>query len=195
MRRRFLAWVISGCSALVFGGCAAPQIAPALKAADTLAVAGRLSLVSGQADGQKALYGGFRLLLQGAASGEFDVFSPLGQMLAKARWSPGQASLNDGRQTQSYASFDDMTRAALGVALPQAALQDWVRGRPASDLPAQRLGDGGFEQLGWRVQPTWRDGRLALLKAQRLGGAPAELRMVIESATPQTGSATSAGVN
>ena len=63
-------------------------------------------------------------------------------MLARAQWSPGQASLNDGRQTQLYASFDAMTRAALGVALPQAALQDWVRGLPAVGLPVQRLPSG-----------------------------------------------------
>jgi outer membrane lipoprotein LolB len=116
-------------------------------------------------------------------------------MLARARWSPGQASLNDGRQTQTYASFDAMTHAALGVALPQAALQDWVRGRPASGLPVQHLADGRFEQLGWQVQPVWRDGHLALLKAQRTGGDPAELRMAIESTTPQDKGTGTAGGN
>ena len=190
MRRRLFAGVIAGAvvGVMALGGCATPQLPQSSEPANTLALAGRLSLVSGQPDAQKALYGGFRLVLRGAVSGEFEVFSPLGQMLAKAQWSPGQASLDNGRQTQHFASFDDMTRAALGVALPQAALQDWVRGRPASSLPSQTLTDGGFEQLGWKVQPTWRDGQLALLKAQRLAGDPAELRMAIESATaaPQT---------
>lgn len=187
MRRRLFAGVVAGAVvgviAMALGGCATPQLPQSSEPANTLALAGRLSLVSGQPDAQKALYGGFRLVLRGAVSGEFEVFSPLGQMLAKAQWSSGQASLDDGRQTQHFASFDDMTRAALGVALPQAALQDWVRGRPAASLPSQALTDGGFEQLGWKVQPTWRDGQLALLKAQRLAGDPAELRMAIESAT------------
>ncbi len=192
MRRRLFAGVVAGAVvgviAMALGGCATPQLPQSSEPANTLALAGRLSLVSGQPDAQKALYGGFRLVLRGAVSGEFEVFSPLGQMLAKAQWRPGQASLDNGRQIQHYASFDDMTRAALGVALPQAALQDWVRGRPAASLPSQTLTDGGFEQLGWKVQPTWRDGQLALLKAQRLAGDPAELRMAIESATaaPQT---------
>ena len=190
MRRRLFAGVIAGAvvGVMALDGCATPQLPQSSEPANTLALAGRLSLVSGTPDAQKALYGGFRLVLRGAVSGEFEVFSPLGQMLAKAQWSPGQASLDNGRQTQHFASFDDMTRAALGVALPQAALQDWVRGRPASSLPSQPLTDGGFEQLGWKVQPAWRDGQLALLKAQRLAGDPAELRMAIESATaaPQT---------
>lgn len=183
MRRRVFGSILLCAAALMAGGCAVPQASQAPEPSDTLVMAGRLSLVSGQPDAQKALYGGFRLALKGTASGEFEVFSPLGQMMARAAWSPGQASLDDGRQTQRYASFDDMTRAALGVALPQAALQDWVRGRPAAGLPSKALEGGGFEQLGWRVQPTWRDGVLALIKAQRQTGEPAELRMVIESTT------------
>ena len=195
MRRRVFAWGVIGLAFVALGSCATPQIPSPGLAFNTLELSGRLSLVSGRPDAQKALYGGFRLELHGADSGEFDVFSPLGQMLARAQWSPGQASLNDGRQTQTYVSFEAMSDAALGVALPQAALQDWVRGKPASGLPVRRLADGSFEQLGWQVQPTWRDGQLALLKAQRLDGDPAQLRMVIESTTPQAGSAAPAQAN
>ncbi len=185
MRRRLLALSLAALAALPLAGCATPQVTPATVAdTQTVQLAGRISLVSGQPEAQKALYGGFRLELDGATGGEFEVFSPLGQMLARARWQPGEASLDDGRATRAYPSFDAMTRAALGVALPQAALQDWVRGRPAQTLPAQHDADGGFTQLGWRVQPTMRDGRLVRLVAQRLEGDPAELRMVIESATP-----------
>ena len=191
MRRRAFSSALLGAAALMLGGCAVPQVAQAPETAETLALAGRLSLVTGQPDAQKALYGGFRLLLKGSTSGEFEVFSPLGQMLARAQWSPGQASLDDGRQTRHFASFDDMTRAALGVALPRAALQDWVRGHPTSSLPSQTLPNGGFAQLGWQVQPTWRDGTLATLKAQRQGDEPAELRMVIESAAAQPAPAAS----
>lgn len=194
MRAQWVAWagrplaLLAAASALsgLLTACATPQAPATAQSANALALVGRLSLVSGPADAQKALYGGFRLVLQGQ-TGRFDVFSPLGQMLARAQWSPGQATLDDGRQSQLYPSFQDMTRAALGVALPQAALQDWVRGHPAADLPAQGRQDGGFEQLGWAVQPTWRDGRLTLLSARRLAGEPAELRMVIESASPAAG--------
>lgn len=171
---------IAACAvAVLLPGCAAPR-APAAIAANAVTLAGRLSLVSGTADAQKALYGGFRLVLQGS-SGRFEVFSPLGQMLARASWGGGMAVLDDGRQQQQYPSFEDMTEAALGVALPQAALDDWIRGRPAAGIPAQSLPDGGFDQLGWEVRPTWRAGRLARLVARRTGGQPAELRMVVDS--------------
>ena len=177
---RLVAAAIAGCAtAGLLGGCAAPQ-PPAVAAANAVTLAGRLSLVSGVDGAQKALYGGFSLVLQGQ-DGRFEVFSPLGQMLARARWSPGEAILDDGRQRRQYTSFEDLTAAALGVALPQAALQDWVRGRPAADLPAERVPGGGFDQLGWEVRPTWRDGRLTLLVARRIEGEPAELRMVIEA--------------
>jgi outer membrane lipoprotein LolB len=174
--------------AVLLPGCAAPR-APAAIAANAVTLAGRLSLVSGTADAQKALYGGFRLVLQGS-SGRFEVFSPLGQMLARASWGGGLAVLDDGRQQQQYPSFEDMTEAALGVALPQAALDDWIRGRPAAGIPAQSLPDGGFDQLGWEVRPTWQAGRLARLVARRTGGQPAELRMVVDS---ESGDAASVG--
>lgn len=192
MRRRNIVRVAPALALLAFGGCAAPRLASPTAAVGTVQLSGRLSLVSGPSDAQKALYGGFRLELRGEDAGEFEVFSPLGQMLARARWSAGQASLDDGRQTQTYPSFTAMTRAALGVALPQAALQDWVRGQPASGLPVRPLPDGGFEQLGWQVQPVWRDGQLAQLRAQRQGADPAQLRMVIESRAAQDGAAAAA---
>lgn len=191
MRRRVFA--IAAVVLAVLGGCATPGLQAPQSKSQTLQISGRLSLVSGPPDSQKALYGGFRLVLRGPDAGEFEVFSPLGQMLARAQWSPGQASLDDGRQTRTFASFEQMTRAALGVALPQAALQDWVQGKPASDLPVTRLADGGFEQLGWRVQPGWNDGNLARLQAQRVAGEPAQLRLVVEACAPASACAASGG--
>ena len=83
-------------------------------------------------------------------SGELRLNSPLGTRLAAARWSPGSAVLADGQGEQRYTSLDELSRRALGEALPLAALPDWLAGRPWPAAP-HRLNPGGFEQLGWQV--------------------------------------------
>ena len=89
--------------------------------------------------------------LQGDADrGELRLLSPLGGMLAAARWSPGQALLDTPAGRQAFANLDDLSLQALGEVLPLAALPDWLAGRPwpgAAHLPAP----GGFKQLGWQV--------------------------------------------
>ncbi|SCC92200.1 conserved hypothetical protein [Thiomonas sp. X19] len=173
---------------LFLAACAippAPKPTPAQASQLRLNISGRISVLTGEPPEQKNLYGGFRLELLAGGAGHFDVFSPLGQMLAQARWTSESASLNNGRQTQDYASFEDMTEAALGVALPRAALQDWVRGEPATTLPFTRLGDGAFEQLGWRVQPRFECGRLHVLRAQRMQGPAAQLSLVVDETSAQ----------
>ncbi len=143
-------------------------------------LSGRISVLTGEPPEEKNLYGGFRLELLAGGGGRFDVFSPLGQMLAQASWTSQSASLNNGRQTQDFPSFEDMTQAALGVALPRAALQNWVRGEPAASLPFTRLADGAFEQLGWHVQPRFEQGRLHVLRARRMQGPDAQLSLVVD---------------
>ena len=193
-RRRLLAvGIVAG---TLLAGCATPGLLPGGSqgaVAQREEIAGRLSLVSGPADAQHALYGGFRLVLQGE-SGAFDVFSPLGQMLAQAKWNVDAASLDDGRTVRNFSSFSAMTESAIGVALPRAALQDWVRGRPAASLAFKALPEGAFEQLGWTVQPTWRDGRLTLVTAERGGETPAQLRLAITAEQRAATSAASAPV-
>lgn len=175
--RLLLAAVVAGAG--VLAGCAAPQLQPPAATATPQPpqqIVGRISLVRGQPP--QAMYGGFRLVLEGDG-GRFDLFSPLGQMLAQASWNDGGARVDDGRSVQRYPSFAAMTEAVLGVALPRAALQDWVQGRPAAGLPSRPLPGGGFEQLGWAVQVQRRDGRLALIDARRDGDDPAQLRLAI----------------
>lgn len=181
--------------AALLAGCAAPQLqSPGAIAAaqQPEQIVGRISLVRGQPP--QAMYGGFRLVLDGSG-GRFDLFSPLGQMLAQASWDDRGARVDDGRSIRRYPSFSAMTEAVLGIALPRAALQDWVQGRPASGLPSQPLAGGGFEQLGWAVQVQRRDGRLALIDARRDGDDPAQLRLAItdQSAVAPSAAASSAG--
>ena len=174
------------CLALALGACALPGPQEGQSAMESGAVrqdiSGRISVVTGEPPAQKNLYGGFRLELLSAGRGKFDVFTPLGQMIVQATWSPRSASLDNGRQTQDYPSFEAMTLAGLGLALPRAALQDWVRGEPAATLPFTPLAHGGFEQLGWRVQPRFERGRLRILRASRVEGEAAQLSLVIDHA-------------
>jgi outer membrane lipoprotein LolB len=87
--------------------------------------------------------------------------TPLGSMLAQARWSPAEVVLTTPRETRRFASLDALTREALGESVPIEAWFDWLRGRPwpgASSMPleaapssASNPPTSGFRQLGWRV--------------------------------------------
>ena len=92
-------------------------------------------------------------------SGELRLNSPLGTRVAQARWAPGVAVLDTPEGERSFGTLDELSRQALGEALPLAALPDWMRGRPWPAAP-HRVQDGGFEQLGWSVD-SWHAGRTA----------------------------------
>ena len=62
-------------------------------------------------------------------TGELILTSPIGSTLAALRWSPGEATLDNGRQTQRFASVDALVEAATGTAIPVHALFGWLAGR------------------------------------------------------------------
>ena len=145
--------------ALVVGllaGCATPQ-GPASAPAEGLS--GRLSVrIDGQAD--RSIAAGFDLS-GSAREGQLLLSGPLGTTAARARWSPGEAVLESGGQASHHADLDALATAALGEAIPIAALFDWLRGRAWAGAPATPRPDGsaGFEQLGWQVSlARWSDG-------------------------------------
>jgi outer membrane lipoprotein LolB len=77
----------------------------------------------------QSLSAGFELKsLQG--SGELQLLSPLGTSLAKLQWSPGQATLEQGRQRWQDSSLDSLLIRFTGAALPINALIDWLQARP-----------------------------------------------------------------
>jgi len=94
-------------------------------------------------------------------AGSLGLSTPLGSMLAQARWSPAEVVLTTPRETRRFASLDALTREALGESVPIEAWFDWLRGRPwpgASSMPleaapssASNPPTSGFRQLGWRV--------------------------------------------
>jgi len=86
-------------------------------------------------------------------AGELDLSTPLGAVLGRARWAPGQVELVTPQGRKAYPTLDALTQEVLGETLPVAALFDWLKGRPWPGAPsaARTGGSTGFEQLGWSV--------------------------------------------
>ena len=88
-----------------------------------------------------------------ARAGTLGLSTPLGSMLAQARWSPTEVVLVTPRETRHFATLDELTREALGESVPVEAWFDWLRGRPwpGAASTAADAEPAGFRQLGWRV--------------------------------------------
>lgn len=106
--------------------------------------------------------------LKGRAEiGELTLISPLGNVLAVLRWSPGQALLDRGSQdVQRFASVDELMERATGAAIPLTALFAWLQGDNAT-------------ASGWVADLTRHgEGRIS---ARRTVPAPeANLRVVLD---------------
>ncbi|TDS70963.1 outer membrane lipoprotein LolB [Comamonas sp. JUb58] len=102
-----------------------------------------------------------------AASGELVLLNPLGNIVARVQWSPGQASAQQGTQTRQASSLDELTQTLLGTSLPIAALFDWLQGKPT-------------EAAGWQADLAGRsEGKIL---ARRLDPLPeASLRIVLDA--------------
>ncbi len=156
-----------GFAALAFvalAGCAsvAPEPPPA---GDTLS--GRLAVrveATAQAPAQ-SVSGSFEL--QGTPrAGRLSLVSPLGTLVAQARWTEQRATLVTPSGETPFENLDALTREMLGESLPVAALFDWLRGRPWPAAPSQAQPQG-FEQLGWRVDlARFADGLVTAERAQ-----------------------------
>ncbi len=134
-------------------------------------------------DGQseRAISAGFELIGD-AQHGSLLLSGPLGTAAAQASWAPGEAVLRSGTATTRHADLDSLGQAALGEALPMAALFDWLRGRAWAGAPSQPRPDGqpGFLQLGWQIDlARWADGAL---EAVRLAPPAITVRARLEPA-------------
>ncbi len=149
-------WAATVAAATLLASCASVGL-PSGEPGQT--VSGRLSVrVADQPE--RGISAGFEL--QGSArQGQLLLSGPLGTTLARAVWSPGQAVLASAGSETRFADLDSLSAAALGEAVPMAALFDWLRGRPWAGATSQARGDGvpGFEQLGWQIDlARWSDG-------------------------------------
>lgn len=144
-RRRVAAW-LAGVTLLA--GCATPHLP-----ADRLAppVSGRM-LIKVDATDQRppqSLSAAFEL--SGTdTQGHLILLSPLGTLLADARWTPVGVQLSTADGVRRFDDLPALSREALGEDIPLQALTSWLAGKPwpgaAYDATA-----AGFAQLGWGV--------------------------------------------
>lgn len=141
------------CAALLTGACAVVPSAP--DGASGNALSGRLAVRVDAVDGAPARAVSAAFDLRGDASaGQLNLSTPLGSVLAQARWAPGSVTLTTPLGETRFPDLDALAREVLGESLPVAALFDWLRGRPWSGAPSTLSADAaapGFEQLGWVV--------------------------------------------
>ncbi|MEP7295155.1 MAG: outer membrane lipoprotein LolB [Burkholderiales bacterium] len=139
------------CAALMLGACAV--VPPAPEGGDSLS--GRLAVkVDGEGGSAPRSVSAAFELQGGAQRGRLNLSTPLGSVLAQARWAPGSVALVTPQGERQFADLDALTEEVLGESLPVAALFDWLRGRPwpgalsTANLPPA---EPGFSQLGWAV--------------------------------------------
>ena len=147
-----LSVLCAGALAAALAGCAA--IGEPRPPGDD-ALEGRLSVrVEGTTvEPERSLSAAFELRGD-AQSGSLNLSTPMGTILAQARWTPQQALLITPQGQTLYADMPALTRGLLGEDLPLVALFDWLRGRPwpgAQSQPTSAPEEAGFLQLGWQV--------------------------------------------
>jgi outer membrane lipoprotein LolB len=137
----------------VLAGCASPPTGTDVPQGESLS--GRLAVrVAASPESlERSLTAAFEL--QGRPSaGRLSLSTPLGTMLAQARWAPGQVLLVTPQGERPYLTLDELTREVLGESIPVAALFDWLHGRPwpgAASSPTAAPLAPGFQQLGWVI--------------------------------------------
>lgn len=160
---RLVAWPLL---AALLTGCAAAPKRNAAANGDSLS--GRLSVRVESIDGAAARSMSAAFELQGSAeNGRLDLASPLGTVLAQARWAPGRVVLTTPQGESRFTDLDALTREVLGESVPVAALFDWLRGRPWPGASSKALlpsTEPGFQQLGWaislaRFDEAWVDAK------------------------------------
>ena len=166
--RRRLA-LAAGTAALlaVLGGCAnLGSGAGAVAAPDSASGrwSGRMSLRVDSAPPQS--FSAFFDLRGNPRAGELQLTSPIGSTLGLARWTPGEAVLQNGADIRRFDSVEALIEAATGAAIPLDALFGWLDGQ---DQPVP----------GWKADLSQVGaGRL---QATRQAPPPgAELRIVFE---------------
>ncbi len=125
---------------------------------------GRISLQV-QSEPAQAFFAGFELKGQ-ADTGELTLISPLGNILGIMRWTPLDATLEQGGNIRRFASTDELLAQTTGAAVPISALFDWLIGKNTS-------------APGWAADLTQQgNGRIS---AQRTNPLPsANLRIVLD---------------
>lgn len=139
-----------------------------------------MQVAASERSGAQSVSAGFELRGRPDA-GEIELASALGTLLAQARWTPREVLLVTPQGTRRFADLDQLSREALGEALPLAALFDWLRGRPWPGAASSRLASAdrpGFAQLGWEVDLSRFES--GLIAAQRPLAPAVQLRVQLD---------------
>jgi outer membrane lipoprotein LolB len=182
MRSVWLVWplffaigLIAGCAGNIKARDPFPLNNPAEQTAETQRslFAGRISLVIDAAPNAanpaaQAFSGSFEWRGD-ARTGQLDLLSPLGSIVAQMQWSPGAAQLTSGGVTRSFPSATNMIEQSTGLPIAPEQLLHWLQGR---DTPL------AGSATDWQVDLTrYRQGRIS---AQRQQPTPAQLRIILE---------------
>jgi outer membrane lipoprotein LolB len=156
-------------AAALLAGCASVPRVTGVEAGELLT--GRLSVRVDAAPGTEARSVSAAFELAGTPdNGRLDLSTPLGTVLARASWKPGQVRLSTPEGDTGFADLDALTREMLGEALPVAALFDWLHGRPwpgAASTASASATEPGFQQLGWAVDLARFDEAWVLARRDR----------------------------
>ena len=154
-----------------------PRVAPGDEATPPLT--GRLGVQIDATAQQAARSFSAAFTLRGdPGQGQLDLLSPLGTVMAQARWRPGRVVLTTPQGQTEYPDLDALTRQVLGESVPVAALFDWLKGRPWPDAPSTAWPHDGFEQLGWQVDLAHLD--QAHIQARRAGEPVVTVRALLD---------------
>lgn len=178
--------------AVVLGGCASVAPPPAGERAyqDTVTLGGRLSVRYPQ-DGKPQSVQGKFLWAQRQDATLIELYSPLGQTLARIAIEPGRATLEAGRGGKVAATADALTAETLGWPLPVDGLRYWLQGFVRSGgrtlVAAAPEGPDSFRSDGWRIRvASWQQAGSATLpkridlEREDMTGGEIALRLVID---------------
>lgn len=166
-------------AAIALGGCAALPHGGEGAAGEVLSGRLALQVAADGATPARALSAAFELRGNPDA-GRLDLSTPLGSVLAQARWSPARVVLATPRGETGFTDLDALTHEVLGESLPVAALFDWLHGRPWPKAPSTPAAgpEAGFKQLGWSVYLARFDD--ALVSAQRESSPVVTVRIKLD---------------
>jgi outer membrane lipoprotein LolB len=175
--RSLAAWALS---VALLSGCANLQRPGAAPATDQLG--GRLTIRVEGTEGAAARALSASFELQGnARQGSLNLSTPLGTVLAQARWSASEVVLATPQGERNFSDLDALTREVLGESVPVVALFDWLRGRPWPGARSEALvpaTEPGFQQLGWAVSLAHFDE--AWVAARREQAPPVSVRVKLD---------------
>lgn len=157
--------LISAVALVWMAGCASTPRPENFNATDAPHWQGRLS-VKTQGPPPQAFAADFDL--QGAADqGTLELTGPLGTLLLRMDWEPGQATLRQGQRVEVFSSLQELAQRATNTELPIAALFFWLEGTP-------------YDAPGWEadLSELAHSGRLQAHTLPPL--AWAELKIVLE---------------